>query len=133
MAIFAVCCILPIMISVLAFFVGAVRSSVQDSVALAPLLMGAAGVLAGVALLITLLWGRSQIVGDTISSSAFRTVGLVLMVLSTGIMIAGGVGIFVTAFGLRGALDALFAAGSLPITGVVGLIAGAVQVSVANR
>lgn len=133
LVLFALLCLVPISLSGLAFLVGAARSAAQDSIAVAPLLLGTAGVLAAVALFIMLLWDRSQIAGDRIRSGSFRAVNVILMALGTATLVGGAVGVFVAVFGLRGALDALFAGVALAITGVVGLIAGAVMASVATQ
>lgn len=133
LAAYAAFAVLPIPISVVAIFLGAVRSSMQKSLAVGTLLMGVLGMAAAVSLLIAVLWSRSQVVGDTIRSGAFRTVGLVLMILGCGLMLVGGIVGPVSAFALRGALDALFAGGVLAIIGVMGLCEGAVIRSVGNR
>jgi hypothetical protein len=133
LAAYAAFSVLPIPISVVALLLGAVRSSMQKSPAVETLLMGALGVVAAVSLMIAMLWSRSQVVGDTIRSDSFRTVGLVLMVLGGGLMLGGGIAGPVAAFALRGALDALFAGGALAIIGVMGLCEGAVIRSVGNR
>lgn len=133
LAVAAAECLVPILIAASALFVGAVRSYVEDSVAAAPLVMGATGIYAGMALGITLLVGRSQIRGDTIRPRPFHRIGIVMIVLSTGLILSGVVGTLLAMFALRGALDALFAGGSLLITGTIGLISGAVIVSSSHR
>lgn len=84
-------------------------------------------------LIIALLWTRSQVVGDTVQQSGVRTTGWTLMALGTVSIVAGGAVALVAALVLRGALDALFGAAGLMITGVISLISGAVLASVANR
>jgi len=133
LAFFILLCFGPVLISLLSLFVGAVRVQAEGSTAIVAVVVGVVGALTGIALVIALLWARSQVVGDTIRHGGLGTFGWVLLLLGAVIIAAGVVGVFVAVFGLRGALDVLFGSVALAITGIFGLVSGAMLASVAAR
>jgi hypothetical protein len=127
----AIMCLLPVAISSAALLFSSLRSFVQHSVAAGPLVMAVVGLAAGIALIATLLWTRTHVVGDAVRRSSLRKVGLLLILLGSLLLIGGGVGVIVS--GATFALDGIAAAVAIAINGIIAMIAGSFLGTVANQ